>query len=46
MNAMQNAFNAVGCILLMGLAGAAVYLAGWVRDEHLSLLSCRCSRIW
>ena len=39
MGAMQNAFNAVGCILLMGLAGAAVYLAGWVRDEHLSLLS-------
>ena len=36
---MQNAFTAVGCILLIGLAGAAVYLLGWVRDEHLPLLS-------
>ena len=36
---MQNAFNAVGCILLLALAGAGVYLLGWVRDEHLPLLS-------
>ena len=36
---MQNAFNAVGCILLLALAGAGVYLLGWVRDEHLTLLS-------
>ena len=36
---MQNAFTAVGCILLIGLAGAAVYLLGWVRNEHLPLLS-------
>jgi len=36
---MQNAFNAVGCILLIALAGAGVYLLGWVRDEHLPLLS-------
>ena len=36
---MQNAFNAVGCILLLALAGAGVYLLGWVRDGHLPLLS-------
>ena len=26
MNAMQNAFNAVGCILLLGSVGAGAYL--------------------
>ena len=39
MNAMQNAFNAVGCILLLGSVGAGAYLLGLLRDEHLPLLS-------
>ena len=39
MGAMQNAFTAVACILLLALTGAAIYLAGWLRDEHLPLLS-------
>ena len=39
MNAMQNAFNAVGCILLLGSVGAGASLLGLLRDEHLPLLS-------
>ena len=39
MGAMQNAFTAVACILLLALTGAAIYLAGWLRDDHLPLLS-------
>lgn len=39
MSAMQNAFAAVGCIVLIALAGTAVYVAGLLRDEHLPLLS-------
>ena len=39
MNAMQNAFNAVGCILLLGSVGAGAYLLGLLCDEHLPLLS-------
>ena len=34
MNAMQNAFNAVGCILLLGSVGAGAYLLGLLRDRH------------
>ena len=45
MSAMQNAFSAVACILLMAGVGAAIYAVGILRDEHLPLLSTLVVRV-